>query len=568
MDDTQSAGAINLTAEHRKAVDRQRRIIFQDDVLANEPFRLPPEWWGIESAQSDRLGLPVDYYMARIDQKPNQIDSIWFEWGEGNTAVWPSGVLPCASNVFPKWWEIGVDPVKLLLDAARQRELEVFFSYRLNGSDNDSLLDEGYPGLNPVKAQHPDWLLQPFAPLPQFHWNFAVKKVRDYKLHVLREVAELYDFDGIQVDFARVPSIFPEGQQWKYRDLLTDFMRRLRLTLLAVESRRTRPLLLAVRIPENTLGCRFDGLDIERWSDEQLVDLLVLGCRSSDVSVEEFRTITVGTQIKLYPSWDEHHSSDGYHEAPIEVWRGVYANWWMQGADGAHTFNLIFPPPELQERFGLKCSWSPHSRERWDVQCRINREIGSSESLRYTDKTFFVQRRGGGHAPAVVPNPEDWHTPTHMYLNTNMFAPLPCALANDGKTDTLLTLKVADDVRTAGDRLSELSLRLALSDPAAERLPETERLERIAIERFARRTPDRCHWNTPPARGLQSQIEVRMNNILLGPAGVEGGWFVYPVRPSQLAVGDNLLGIRVRHRSPETKESIVVEKLELSVRYR
>ena len=38
--------------------------------------------------------------------------------------------------------------------------------------------------------------------------------------------------------------------------------------------------------------------------------------------------------------------------------------------------------------------------------------------------------------------------------------------------------------------------------------------------------------------------------------------------PPQLAVGDNLLGIRLKHRSPDAKESIVVEKLELNVRYR
>ena len=130
------------------------------------------------------------------------------------------------------------------------------------------------------------------------------------------------------------------------------------------------------------MGCHFDGSDVARWAKEKLVDIFVLGCRSSDVDIEDFRRITVETDIKLYPSWDEHHASDGYHEAPIEVWRGVFANWWMQGADGVHTFNLTYSSPEVEAGLGLKCRYSSHSPERWEVLCQINREIGNLETLR------------------------------------------------------------------------------------------------------------------------------------------------------------------------------------------
>ena len=41
------------------------------------------------------------------------------------------------------------------------------------------------------------------------------------------------------------------------------------------------------------------------------------------------------------------------------------------------------------------------------------------------DKAFVVQRRGGGHGPTVIPNPEDWSTPRSHYANTCMLAPLP-----------------------------------------------------------------------------------------------------------------------------------------------
>ena len=66
-----------ITDEHLQAVNRRRRIIFQDDVLANGIFRN-------ERVGEDRLEIIIDYYMSRIDAHPNQIDSVWHEWGEGN----------------------------------------------------------------------------------------------------------------------------------------------------------------------------------------------------------------------------------------------------------------------------------------------------------------------------------------------------------------------------------------------------------------------------------------------------------------------------------------------------
>ena len=514
-----TAGGITLTAQHIEAVNRRRRIIFHDDVLANNVFRT-------ETVGSEQLSKVIDFYMNRLDEEPNQIDSIWFDWGEGNTAVWPSKVLPCTTNVFPKWWEAGVDPVQVLLEEARKRGREVFFSYRINGSDNDDLHDPPHPFDQPIplKAEHSDWLIRLWHPF----WNFAFPGVRELKLRVLREVAENYDFDGIQVDFARVAALFPEGQQWENRDKLTDFIRSLRVVLLDVERKRGRPFLLAARVPENLQGCHFDGMDVEGWARQNLVDIFVLGCRSSDVDIEAFRRMTKGTGIKLYPSFDYHHVSDGYgyNQASIEVFRGVYANWWSQGPDGVHTFNLMVPSPKSAQVF------PGGYRPSWEIQCQVFREAGSPETLECKDKVFYVQRRGGEQGPP----PSNFSTPRWGYFCTNMFAPLPAALANDGKADTLRTLKVADDVNAAADKIKEITLRMAITDAA---------------------------------KGAENQtIEVRINNILLGPARIEAGWLVFPVEPRQLAVGDNLVGVRVVRRPPGVPGQISIEKLELHVDYR
>ena len=171
------------------------------------------------------------------------------------------------------------------------------------------------------------------------------------------------------------------------------------------------------------------------------------------------------------------------------------------------------------------------------------------------DKVFFVERRGGGHAEHVVPSPANWHTPRHMYFQTNMLASLPAALANDGKADTLLTLNVADDVNAASEEIDQITLRIAIFDEAGEALSVDERLEKIGL-----------------------RVEVRMNNILLDTPRTETvetpkgdafkNWLIFTVAPRYLAVGANLVGVRLSQRLPAIFGRVQIEKLELHIRYR
>ena len=536
--DRTALNGLSISSEHIEAINRQRRIIFQDDVLANDVFRT-------DEVGTERLEKIIDFYMSRLDEQPNQIDSIWFEWGEGNTAVWPSEVIPCTENVFPRWWEIGIDPVEVLLTEAKKRGREVFFSYRINGSDNDDLFDPPRPFDQPIplKAEHPDWLIYKWHP----YWNFAFQGVRNLKLNVVREVAEIYDFDGIHIDFARIPVLFPE-EQWLHRDILTDFMRDIRTTLLEIEKKRGRPLLVAARVPEDLMGCHFDGMDVEAWARDFLVDIFVVGTRTADADISAFRRITRDTPIKIYPSFDDHHSTDGYREPDLEIWRGACANWWRQDPDGMHTFNLMVSSPQAAENLDL--SPSP----RWQTQRRIFSDIGSPETLKGVDKVFFVERRGGGHAEYVVPSPANWNTPRHMYFQTNMLAALPAALEGSGKEDTLFTLNVADDVNAASAEIDQITLRIAVSDEAGEVLSLDERLETLG-----------------------SGLEVRLNNILLDTLRTETvetsnetfkNWLIFSVARRYLAVGANLVRVGLTQQLPTVFSHIQIEKLELHVCYR
>ena len=543
---SQDHPAVELSPGHLEAIERHRRIIVHLDVIMGDGANFPTK-------DIDDL---IAFKFGYADDPEIQLDSMWWDWNEGHQAPYPSDTQPLIDAPgFHAWADAGINIMRTFLEASAERGLENFYLYRINGSDNDL----GPVSPIPAKEQHPELLMRLWN--MNGYWNFSLDEVHDYKLAVLREAAEQYDFDGIALDFARTPTVLPRGRQWELRDRLTEFMRKVRRMTLDVEQARGRPLLLAVRVPENLLGCHFDGIDIESWARELLIDMIVMGCRSFDVDIPAFRRITAGTSIKLYPAIDDHHSSDGYMWPPIDVLRGVLANWLHQGADGMQTFNWEHNTEEAAERIGLRAMNAPAA----EAQRTAYIEFANPSGLHHKNKVFVVQRRGGGHGPVVIPNPEDWYTPRHSYFNSNMFGPLPAPLDWDGAADTLLTLHVADDVAGEAERLASVGIRLLLSDTSARAMPAADRMDPVEIAQIGHK--DRSLMNDPPARALPDRVEVRLNNAFLGLPSIQDGWLVYGALPDQFAVGENLVGVRLARGTP-ARHPVQIEKLEAHVRYK
>ena len=59
-----------------------------------------------------------------------------------------------------------------------------------------------------------------------------------------------------------------------------------------------------------------------------------------------------------------------------------------------------------------------------------------------------------------------------------------------------------------------------------------------------------------------------INNALLARPTVDEGWLVFTAQPDQFAVGNNLLGLCIKERSPDVWGDISIEKLEVQVKYR
>ena len=543
-----------LSPEHLAAVNRKRRIVVNHQVdgllCAVEQGLTVEQIMAYEFAFADTLG-------SHIDAQWWSLDNTFLLEGrpliDQTSPSVPSYVSPERVKVFQHWLDDGINIAEVYIKETKKRDLECFYSYRLNEdpSTEHRELAEG----------HPDWLIT--GEWAQPLWNFAVPGVRDYKVAICRELVETYNFDGLEIDFARGPIQTAPGRQWEEREHITEFLRRVRQETLEVEQKRGRPVLLAARIPDNLIGCHFDGIDVETWVHGNLVDLLVLGVRSYELAIDRFRTIIGDKSIQILGTLDDHHCTDGYSWPPIEVWRGVVANWWQQGVDAIQTFNWGVAPPEVAQHLKVKTHGAYFDGTRMiPVYQQAYGELGDPEKLKYLNKHFVVQRRGGGGSGGA--NVDEWHPPRFNYQNTNMLGQLPITLDNLGLVDALIRLRVADDFTVEAERIERLTLRILFSDRATKNLPEHQKIDAVSINPFWDRPQ---LFTSPPQNAMIDRLEVRLNGVLLDEGIVDAGWFIFDTNPKLFAIGINLVGIRVLDRDPQGV-AMTVEKIEAHVEYR
>ena len=435
-----AAQSFELSERHAAQVNRQRRIFTQYDP-AIDILR--------EGGFGSEIGPLMDYVFAYAGQPGSQVDAICLDISNEGVAHHRSRLLPVLQHRgIVKWRQQGIDYFERLIQEGRRRGKEIWWGLRMNEVERGH--QNGLNGAsvtlqerNPVKAAHPDWLTRSWW--WQGFWNYAVKDVREYRLKVIEEVVQQYDFDGVHLDFLRHTPHLAPGPPWQLRHHLTRFLTDVRTMLQKRAAERGRPILLAVRIPDSVAGAHTDGFDVETWAQLRLVDAMVLGTRTIDVDVASFKTATRGTPVKLIPSFDAYHATDGYQgPQPIELLRGVFGNFWHQGADSVGMFNQPAGPSEHARRLGMAVT-------RASIAEAIA-SVGSLETVAGRPRFYALDRRGG-------------YLYGEGHFSSNLGAQLPVTLRND-ETPARLTLRVWEPVKTGTDaRLRLIANQAEPRDP-------------------------------------------------------------------------------------------------------
>jgi len=368
-------GSMTAVAEELITDHRTRRIIINDDG----GVRLPEDGKDWDRYLGERLrlaaGTQADSYfqcVAATSHEPEYLPGL-----VSTMSHW------AANKKTPAIYD---EATRRLIDAARQTGLEVFASVRLNDTH-----DRGKANVEaltyPLKNKRPDLLLgnadsmeRGAAAYPQdsvMHWfwpglNWGQAEVRQHFLDFIRWFCSRQDFDGLELDYYRHPLFFRLGEEEQHTPAMTEFVRQVRETLSEIGRQRSRPYLLAIRVPDTPAIARRSGLDVETWLREGLIDLLIVGGGYMPYSgrLKEFVDLAHEHKVDAYPCVN-------HCRGPVKM-RGLASNFQALGGDGFYLFNFTrVTGRAVVPEWGIADMISLH-------------EIGSAETLHGKEKTFLA----------------------------------------------------------------------------------------------------------------------------------------------------------------------------------
>ena len=364
-----------LTKEHKEKRADKKKFVLRYDVFGSFMDR--------ELSVKDYF----DFHFAY----PEQVDKIIFDamFCGDFYSVYESRILPPRRfPMFARFRSAGVDVFGEFVKEAHSRGKEIWLTSRISEVPFDT-------EANPYTAheEHPDWFCKGFPGYDKMV-NIASSGMREHKLKVLSEVMRKYDFDGLDIDFERHTPYLPAGHQWEMREEVTEFMRMLRRETLKIAEECGRVVMLSARVPDCLDGCHEDGLDIEEWIKEDLVDALTMGSRSFDIKLEEVRALS--DEIQLYGGYDTHHAVDGYALPTLDIIRGVWYSYLVRGADAVEYFNWCGEGrADLVEKY-IKEYGLSYVRDGFALTAHEDfTGIDDKDFLAAQDKTYVIDRKGG-----------------------------------------------------------------------------------------------------------------------------------------------------------------------------
>ena len=170
----------------------------------------------------------------------------------------------------------GINPYKVWLAESRKRGISPWISVRMN--DIHEPFDEDHFLHSEFWRNHPE--LRRIQHRPAYGWtdkslDFCHEEVREYMMALITEVLEIFDLDGIEVDWMRFYHHFAPGREEEGRQITLEMHRRIRQLADAAAERLGHPVGVAIRVPATPEHAWELGFDVPTLSREHLVDIVI-----------------------------------------------------------------------------------------------------------------------------------------------------------------------------------------------------------------------------------------------------------------------------------------------------
>ncbi len=251
-----------------------------------------------------------------------------------------AGIVDIRAKGLLKAYDQGKDPFGMFLRELRDSGRETFITFRMNDVHNPT--DQDGWNTPRIRREHPDCIVDieavknGRAEWMSYCLDYSRREVREYILEIIGELAELYEFDGLQLDWMRFPrhlSGTPD-QVWEKRHFITEF------TFQAKQILNKAGAKLAARIPTSISGCRYLGMDVWDWTRNGLIDFITLSpFLTTDfwMPISEFRELMAENPVPIYTAFDFGHGAQNHCPESL---RGVAASLFDCGSDGIYLFNF------------------------------------------------------------------------------------------------------------------------------------------------------------------------------------------------------------------------------------
>jgi hypothetical protein len=314
--------------------------------------------WVDQYASTQVRELIISVNSMRTSYASKVWDPVWRGYDPAGPDDQPllASLTPEGRTSARKWihtaWQLdhaGIDVYARWIARARKLGLSPWLSTRMN--DLHNVDDERSYMHSEFWRQNPQFRRVPYR---GERWtdkalDFGRAEVREHHMALIRELAERYDFDGLELDWMRFGFHFRPGHEASGSDAITAFTRDVRLLLRQWERRRGHRILLGARVPSRPHTAVGLGMDGVRWAREGLVDMLVpcpfWATTEFDIPVEEWKRQLRGTNVILAPGLEVLARPYPQFSNPVlncvETVRGAAASLLDRGADRIYLFNYM-----------------------------------------------------------------------------------------------------------------------------------------------------------------------------------------------------------------------------------
>lgn len=279
--------------------------------------------------------------------------------------------------------ELGTDFLEIVINRCKDLGIACFPSYRINDPHHTFKTpkqfrqktkftdDFSFPDLrSSFINDHSNWWLdESLADLKPTlaetedegcGFNFGLKEVREWKSAIIKEVIDNYDIDGLDLDFTRIRPFFKNDEKENGRSLFLNWIWDVKKYLNEIGEKRNKILPLSVRVEYDYETNYREGLDVEQWIHNGIVDIVqlgVIGDITLDASCKWFVEKARNTDCKICPSVEGFFYWIGGDKGServttVENIRAAATHFYSEGADGIQLFNFCATDePHLKDVF-------------------------------------------------------------------------------------------------------------------------------------------------------------------------------------------------------------------------